>query len=427
MGGAGSASGDVRADRSGGRARVLLVSVDGHVGPRLIDDLRPYCEERYLGAFDEFASGPRAAWTRQMPGFTVSETTMRAIERTNQCRGQNDPYARLADMDDQGIAAEVVFGGGQNGERIPFMGEGLGHVPGPGASEAELRAVGLHIYNRWLADFLSVEPGRHVGLIHVPIWDVEATVKEVEWGRSVGLRGVNFPAPRAAFPAFNSPVYEPLWDACEALDLPLCCHAGGGDDPLGTEGPGGHQLFTAEVNWLGRRGLWQLIFGGVFERHPSLKLVLTEQRASWLLPTLQDLDSIYFCEYSAEYRTELPRSPSEYWSTNCYIGGSFLAPFEVALRHEIGLGNLLWGADYPHQEGTWPNTLPAIRHAFAGAPEAETRRILGENALGVFDLDPVELHALADRIGPTSEEIAEPLVGFPEHRGLAFREHGDFH
>jgi predicted TIM-barrel fold metal-dependent hydrolase len=418
---------DENGDESAGATRVLLVSVDGHVGPSLTRDLRPYCPQRYLAAFDEFASSPRSPWTRQMPGFSPPESTWRAIERTATCAGQNDPHSRLADLDDQGIAAEVVFGGGQNGERIPFMGEGLGHVPGPGASDPGLRAVGLGIYNRWLADFLAVESGRHVGLIHVPIWDVEATIREVERGREAGLRGVNFPAPRTAFPAYNSPIYEPFWDVCEALDLPLCCHAGGGDDPLGTSDQGGHAIFTAEVNWLGRRGLWQLIFGGVFERHPALKFVLTEQRASWVVPTLRDLDSIYLSDLSGHLRTELPRLPSEYWATNCYIGGSFLAPFEVALLSDIGIKNLMWGADYPHQEGTWPNTLLAIRHAFRDAPEHDARLILGENALEVFDLDASELRAIADRIGPTPEEIAEPLLEFPEHRGLAFREYGDFH
>jgi predicted TIM-barrel fold metal-dependent hydrolase len=407
--------------------RIIIVSVDGHVGPTLERDLRPYCEKQYLQEYDEFSSGTRSPWTRQMPGFRPTESTLQAIERTVTCAGQNDPHARLKDLDDQGIAAEVVFGGGQNGERIPFMGEGLGHVSGPGASSTELQAVGLHIYNQWLADFLTVEPSRHIGLVHVPIWDVPATVDEVEWGRKAGLRGVNFPAPRSNFPAFNSPIYEPLWAACETLDMPLCCHAGGGDDPLGTTDPGGHALFSAEINWLGRRGLWQLIFGGVFERHPKLKLVLTEQRAAWMPPTLRNLDSIYFSELGSELRAQLPRSPSEYWSTNCYIGGSYPSPFEVSLRHEIGVSNLMWGADYPHQEGTWPNTLLAIRHAFHGIPERDTRQILGQNAIGVFGLDSAEMRALADRIGPTPDDVAEPVERFPEHRGLAFREYDDFH
>jgi predicted TIM-barrel fold metal-dependent hydrolase len=263
-------------------------------------------------------------------------------------------------------------------------------------------------------------------LAHVPIWDVEATVREVEWARQAGLKGVNFPAPRTTWPSFNHEIYEPLWAACEALDMPLCTHAGGGDDPLGAPGNNAAACFAAEINWLGRRGLWQMIFGGVFERHPGLRMVYTEQRGAWVPATLRDLDSIWRSPLYSHLRNDLPRSPSEYWASNCYIGGSFIAPFEVALRHEIGLTNLMWGADYPHQEGTWPNTLLAIRHAFAGVPETDTRLILGQNALDVFDLDPVELRSVADRIGPTPEMVAEPATELPEHRGLAFRQFADF-
>jgi predicted TIM-barrel fold metal-dependent hydrolase len=138
---------------------------------------------------------------------------------------------------------------------------------------------------------------------------------------------------------------------------------------------------------------------------------------------------VYFLANAAELQKSLSRKPSEYWATNCYIGGSFLAPFEVAQRHSIGEGNLMWGADYPHQEGTWPNTLLAIRYAFNETPIQDVRRILGENAVQVFGLDSVVLHDVASRIGPTPLEISLPVDAgeIPEHRGLAFREGGDFH
>ncbi|HEY3737021.1 MAG TPA: amidohydrolase family protein [Jatrophihabitans sp.] len=408
-------------------ARVLVVSVDDHVGPRLLTQLREYCPPQHREAFDEHAARPRPGWTRELHGFNPPQSTLDAIERTRLCDGQNDPHARLRDLDADGVAAEVVFAGGQNGERIPFIGEGLGAVPGAGAAEdVQLQELGFHIYNHWLSDFLSVEPARHVGLAHIPIWDVDAAVREVEWARSVGLKGVNLPAPRSLWAPYNDDVYEPLWAACEDLNMVLCSHAGGGDDPLGASGRNASACFAAEINWLGRRSLWQLIFGGVFERHPGLKMVYTEQRGTWVPATLRELDSIWRSPLYGRIREDLPRSPSEYWATNCYIGGSFIAPHEVAARHEIGLQNLMWGSDYPHQEGTWPNTLLAQRYAFSDVPEQDVRRILGLNALEVFDLDAAELQVVADRIGPTIADIAEPVAEMPEHRGLAFREHADF-
>jgi hypothetical protein len=110
------------------------------------------------------------------------------------------------------------------------------------------------------------------------------------------------------------------------------------------------------------------------------------------------------------------------------LSGSFLAPYEVAYRHQVGLGNLLWGTDYPHLEGTWPQTREAIRNTFHAVPEDETRLILGETAAAVYGFDRAALWQVAQRIGPTPAEVAAPLAPheFPLGRNGAFREVGTF-
>ena len=132
-------------------------------------------------------------------------------------------------------------------------------------------------------------------------------------------------------------------------------------------------MMLAELDWLGRRGLWQLIFGGVFERHPRLRLVFTEQRAAWVRTTLADLDSIWLNDVFTDARDFARRPPSEYWAQNCYVAGSFLARFELEEIDTIGHRNLMWGTDYPHVEGTWPRTRLALRNTFAGAPVEQVR------------------------------------------------------
>jgi hypothetical protein len=151
-----------------------------------------------------------------------------------------------------------------------------------------------------------------------------------------------------------------------------------------------------------RRPMWQLMLGGVFDRHPDLKLLLTEVRADWIPATLRHLDAIY-----AEHRDELPakRTPSEYWQSNCLAGASFIHKAEVEMRHEIGVETIAFGRDYPHPEGTWPNTTAWLRDAFAGVPEDELRLMLGENAIRVLGLDRARLAELASRIGPTVDDI----------------------
>jgi predicted TIM-barrel fold metal-dependent hydrolase len=408
--------------------RYLVVSSDSHAGPSLERDLRQYCPASYLHDFDDFAQRVRhgVGHGHLITLVVQNEPALHdALARTASCPGQTDPVARLRDMDEAGIAAEVIFAGGQNGEMLPFI--GIGWDAGSRDIAHELRAVGEHIWNEWLADFVSPAPERLLGVMQVPIWDVDAAVREVEWGRSKGLRAVNLPAPRSDLAAYNDPVYEPFWSACEALGLPLVTHGGGGDAPMGFPGPAGKHLYLYESGWLSRRHLWQLIFGGVFHNHPNLKLVFTEQRVRWVGPTLVELDSIYYSEdWARELRVELPKSPSEYWASNCYNSGSFLTGWEAAMRDEVGLENLLWGSDYPHYEGTWPCTKLAMRNTFANVPEADTRRILGENALTAYGLDATALRLVADRIGPTPAELRVPLEPeeWPDFRSAAFRAAG---
>ena len=326
-----------------------------------------------------------------------------AWDRVETCVGHDDPQARLKDMDAEGIAAEVIFAGGQNQEVMPFV--GFGADAGPKGWSIELREVGERIWNRWLVDHVSAAPDRLIGVMQVPIWNVEAAVHEVKWGREAGLGAVNLPAPRSDFTPYNSEVYEPLWSTCTELGIPLVTHAAGGESPLGYDGPGGLAIWAMETRWMGRRHLWEMIFGGVFERHPELKVVFTEQGASWVPPTLVDLDRLYQTHNLGQQGGDSPGShlpvglvvlskkPSEYWASNCYLSGSFLAPFETAMRHENGLSNLMWGRDYPHQEGTWPHSKVSMRNTFAGVPESESRQILGGRAVSVYNLNAKALRA----------------------------------
>ena len=427
--------------------RYLVVSTDSHAGPSVEHQLRPFCPKAHLGKFDEFVAALKRDATLDTGERDDSLVGGNAHVRLTQAyrkdpsapqylrdafvvcsaaAGLQDPDARRVHMDEDGVAVDIVMAGGDNGETLPFA--GLGIDAGSAKVPGELKAVGGHIWNAWLADFISGAPERHVGVAQIPIWDVDTAVREVEWARDAGLKAVNLPAPRGDYPPYTERLYDPLWDACEALNMPLITHSGGGEPALGLEGPLGRAVSAAEIHWLSRRGLWQMIFGGVFERHPGLKLVLTEQRVTWVPETLRDLDSVYRSQVHREVAQTLPRLPSEYWTDHCFLSGSFLAPFEVAARHEVGLGNLMWGTDYPHNEGTWPRTRLSMRNTFAGIPEPETRMILGENALRVYDLDEHALRKIADRIGPTPEELSvKPTPDeLPEFVGAAFREIGTY-
>ena len=124
-----------------------------------------------------------------------------------------------------------------------------------------------------------------------------------------------------------------------------------------------------ELDLSARQAMFQLMASGVFDRHPSLKLVLTELRADWVPETLGLLDALV-----EESSLDIQRKPSEYWSTNCFVTPSSIRPTEVELRHEIGVDRLMFGRDYPHPEGTWPNTHDWVRATLTGLEEEESER-----------------------------------------------------
>jgi hypothetical protein len=149
-----------------------------------------------------------------------------------------------------------------------------------------------------------------------------------------------------------------------------------------------------------RRALWQLMLSGAFDRHPALRIVFTEVRADWVPATLEILDARFEND-----RNGLTKRPSEYWAQHCYAAPSSPRPYELALRYEIGVERLMFGMDYPHPEGTWPNTREWLRLALAGVPEQEVRRFVGLNAVECYGLDAAVLAPVAHRIGLTPQEV----------------------
>lgn len=437
--------------------KLIVVSCDGHCGPSLENSLREYCPPKYLSDYDDYVRELRAgdfatddgkadvlSWadrdmqrklTTLLNGENDSDNQLAqsanfdvaAFDKHAKHPAHDDPRARLANMDEDGVAAEVIFAGGQNRELTPFI--GFGADAGSKGFSAELRQAGGHIWNAWLTDYCSVAPERLIGVMQIPIYDVDAAIREIEWGAERGLKVVNFPAPRPDFPAYNHPDYEPLWDVCESLGLPLATHAGGGEDPRGYGGPGWDALRDYEKGWLTRRGVHQLIFGGVFDRHPDLKFVLTELRGQWMPKTLQELDETYRSGTVAPVRASLSRTAVEYFKSNCFNSGSFLARFEVELYSEHDLiDNLCYGRDFPHIEGTWPNTILAMQNSLGGFPEDTIRKILGINAIGLYNLDREVLQQVADKIGPRVSDLGTgpvPEESIPASRGLAFRTWGE--
>ncbi len=160
-------------------------------------------------------------------------------------------------------------------------------------------------------------------------------------------------------------------------------------------------LFVAQVEFFCRQVLDHMIWGGVLERHPGLRLVLTEQGSGWIPSKLEGMDYSYDGSYlRRDIRDVIRQRPSEYFARQCHIGSSLLTRAEVAIRHRIGVDKMMVGVDYPHHEGTWNGGTQNYFQATLGAnnvPEEEARKMVGETAAAVFGFDVQRLAPIADR------------------------------
>jgi predicted TIM-barrel fold metal-dependent hydrolase len=430
------------------------------------EQLRPLCPPKYLEAFDAFADREKKEVLQRglTPGFGFedAEKLRQNKLRNVLAQGAWDVKARLADMDYDGVAAEIIYHGlpaGPGATRIPFdslLGLSLVKEFPP-----EMVAVGRHMYNEWLAEFCSAAPERLGGLAQLPMDDPKAALKELEWCAKAGLRGVNFPRVQPAILAYNKPEWEDLWFACEEYNMTLNTHSSGipiDESDLSEFGGGPGFLAIVVLDSTGypaRRAMHYLIFGGVFERHPNLRLVLSEQPGNWWPETVKDMDSLYIALATLKgqhwtapnYTTgNLTKLPSEYAKDHVFISVAGVARHEAESAIREGYDSqILWGRDYPHPEGAYQypryegepswNRLH-LQDAFAGLPIETTAAMLGESGAPVFGFDLEKLRIVAERIeAPTFEQIntpveidlEEPSPESTQYGFYLFRRHGPYH
>ena len=385
-------------------APYTLISADCHAGANH-GTYREYLDPEYVEEFD--------AWRDRY------KNPFRDLQGDGRSRNWDDER-RTTELEADGIVAEVVF----PNTVPPFFPTGAIVARPPAPAEYRRRLAGIRAHNRWLSDWCAHLPGRRAGVGQVFLNDLHDAAADVRWGKEHGLTGgILLPAvpPDADhLEPLYSKAYDPLWAVCQELEVPVNHHSGGGAPDYGRHEAAAF-VWIAEATFFSRRALTHLILGGVFERFPGLRVVLTEQGCAWIPDVLAQLDRYHeemvrtgrIGELKYESEEILPRRPSEYFSTNVSVGVSFPSPVEANARFAIGLDNFMWGSDYPHHEGTYPYTKLGLRRAFADAPEPQLRALLAGNAARVYGFDLAALAADAARVGPTPAEVAVPLDTIP--------------
>ena len=415
-------------------AKLMMISADGHVNPRT-SDYADLVEAKYRDGVASLIEETKIFVDNTW--LVAKDAKTRAIvdplnETEEACKeGVWNPHRRVADLEREGFVAEILFPGDPSSIGLYFMNT---HSPFP----AEYRAAGVRAYNRWLADFCNAVPGRLFGIAQTEPWpDFDACIKQIEQAKKDGMVGVavpRYPGIEANQPPLTDPIWERFWAACADLDLTVSLHIGH-LRPQGGMLEGMVQLNTRETGFVNpeaadgkvdydpaRRPFWQMVMSGVFDRYPNLRVTFSEIRTDWVAPTLAHLERRFDEMRFGGQASALPKlRPTDYWRRNCGAA-HMMSPFDIALRYQTGVENMMFAVDYPHVEGSWPNSKEWLRLVLKGVPESEIRLILGENTARLYNMDVASLQPLVERFGlEPSDVIGDYSVADEYIDSFAFR------
>lgn len=389
--------------------RYLIVSTDGHAGLPM-ERYRDYLESKYHAAFDEALPIQREKTRRAEEFLLLTDFNDKWREQVeDNLSGAWDGAVRNKVIDKDGVAAEVLFPDGITEMNAPPFGADLGLRPW--GVDPELQWAGARAHNRWMAEFMKEDPIRRIGVaIVLMLYDVDEALNEIKWAHKNGFRGILIPPLMGDRDAYNHPKYYPIWEYCQEYGIVVHTHSGPSPDYDYTL-PGAIGVFVTEFAWWAARPLWFMIFGGVFELFPRLKFALTEVSEFWIPHLMELMDVRASVKHTSgklgDFRSNLTMAPSEYFKRNVWVGASALFDEgSTAVRHEIGINNVMWGTDYPHPEGSWPNTHDKMVKYLRGVPEGELTLMLSKNAIECYNLDEAELNKIAARVGPLKSVFA---------------------
>ena len=292
-------------------------------------------------------------------------------------RGGYDPHAHVEDMDLDGVSGDVVY---------PSVGLETWLIPSTDLLSAVFRA-----YNDWLAEFCAPYPDRIKGMAMVNVDVVADGVGELRRAASLGLAGATIPQ-RPLFGRYDGAMYGPLWEAAEALGMPLAMHSGTSrwiPNEKATFGNSRGMVEFINQEYDMRDNVVAMIFSGVFERHPGLKVGLVEYEVSWAPYLLYRMDVAYQ-EIRRPERFGGRRFSGDMLPSDMFRRNMFICFQEdglgMQMREYLGVETLMWGNDYPHAESTFPRSKEIVERILEGVPLEEKRLIAGENCARLFKM-----------------------------------------
>ena len=291
-------------------------------------------------------------------------------------KGAYDADAMLRENEEDGVWGSVLQ---------PSQGLFWYRVP-----DSALLSEICRVYNDWIADFCKANPGRLKGIAMLNLDDIDEGCRELERIKKLGLVGAFIPVSPLPERPYRDSTYDKFWGTAQECDMPLLMHIA--TNRYGVPGC----EFTMNVGeltgagrsttdfWV-RYSLSAMVFAGVFDRFPRLKVGSVEHETAWIPHWLKQMDFTYVERpvFTKGWKSKDGLMPSDYWRRNMFV--EFMEDdLGVQMRDHIGVENMLWGSDYPHAESTWPRSQDFIKRIFKDAPEADIRKITSENAAKMF-------------------------------------------
>ena len=340
---------------------------------------------------------------------------------------------RNSQQEADGIVGEVVF----PNTVPPFFPSFVLFAGPPEPENYEHRLAGIRAHNRWLVDWCDEFPERRAGIGQIFLNDIDDAIDDValDQGARPARRhpAAQHPAATTWVKPIYDPEYDPLWEVCQDLEVPVNVHGGTGAPDYGPY-PVSMLLYINEVPFYSQRPLVHLILSGVFERFPRLKFVITEQGCAWVPPLLdaaRPRDPRH-PRHGCHRRDPLRRGPHPPEGRHRVLPPELLDGREPAgpgrrrrPREDRRSTGSCGAATTRTTRARSPYTREHLRSRFHDVPEAELREILAGNAAELYDFDLDALAPLAAEFGPTVDEIAQPIDDVPRQAAAApVRRHG---
>ena len=353
-----------------------VISADSHVNsppdiyegrmPAQLVDRAPRVEESAEGSFWVYEDKRRPAiGLGHMAGrkFEEYKTNDGTLKFDDVRAGGFYPKPRLEDMDIDGMDAEVLYSGMVGGD----------------IQDQDLRLACLTAYNDWLVEYCNTEPDRLAGISMLPAWDMDLMQNEMRRSIRIGLKGYHLPAFAPFGGSYGDDKYDSMWSLIEEQRFPASIHLGGRTSTKLAENP---LAFIAATTISLAEPFAVIIFGGVLERHPGLKLICTEGGIGWWAYFLERMDTVYE-RHRWWTKADLPERPSYYFRRDCF--STFQEDIAgMRVWDLIGADNIMWASDYPHTDTTWPHSKQVIEEHFKDIPAADRQKMICTNARDLY-------------------------------------------